>query len=53
MSQTPVDWTDIRKDEIYEQLITLKRDKIDKKNLKKFFDLAQHILKYKGEMVRF
>lgn len=51
LSQSIDDWDDMKKDEIYEELILLKRDKIEKKNLKKFFDLAQHILKYKGEMV--
>lgn len=51
LSQSPDVWTDVKKDEIYEQLIALKREKIEKKNLKKFFELAQHILIYKGEMV--
>lgn len=53
LSQSIDDWDDIKKDEIYKELITLKRDKIEKKNLKKFFDIAQNLLKYKGEMVIF
>lgn len=43
--------TDLKRDEIYEQLIELRRESLDKKHFKKLIDLQQHILKYKGDMV--
>lgn len=43
--------TDLKRDEIYENLISLKRENFDKKNYKKLIDLQQHILNYKGDMV--
>lgn len=45
------EFTDLKRDEIYENLIYLKRDSLDKKHHKKLIDLFQHILKYKGDMV--
>lgn len=45
------DLTDLKRDEIYDNLIVVKREHIDKKHYKKFIDMQQHILKYKGDMV--
>lgn len=43
--------TDLKRDEIYDGLVQLRRENVDRKHYKKFIDLMQHILKYKGDMV--
>lgn len=43
--------TDLKRDEIYEHLVALRRETLDKKHFKKLIDLMQHILRYKGDMV--
>lgn len=43
--------TDLKRDELYEHLVALRRETLDKKHFKKLIDLMQHILKYKGDMV--
>ena len=51
LSKSPRNLSDLEKDEIYEELMLIKRDSIDKKYQKKLFDLMQYLLKYKGDMV--
>lgn len=53
LSLTFDDLTDLKRDEIYDNLISVKRENIEKKLYKKFIDMQQHILKYKGDMVKF
>lgn len=43
--------TDLKRDEIYEHLVGLRRESLDKKQYKRLIDLMQHILQYKGDMV--
>lgn len=43
--------TDLKRDEIYDGLVQLKRENLDRKHYKKLIDLMQHILRYKGDMV--
>lgn len=43
--------TDLKRDEIYDGLMQLKREHLDRKHYKKLIDLMQHILRYKGDMV--
>lgn len=43
--------TDLKRDEIYDGLVELKRETMDRKHYKKLIDLMQHILRYKGDMV--
>lgn len=43
--------TDLRRDELYEHLVALRRQSLDKKHYKRLIDLLQHILQYKGDMV--